>query len=166
MNLTEAGRDCPVNWCGANVWHILASRSKLVARASRCRTPLQALARASQAERSSRSPASASRCSCPSSERKVACRARRQARLPDMRLRRTPQQLVDPLDARVGTSIAFTLAMSARATSSSAGVGRMAPIVAAAPWSEPGHDFVAQFRVRTLHTNNQVNPGQRASKRF
>ena len=42
----------------------------------------------------------------------------------------------------------------------------MAPIVAATPWSEPGHEFVAQFRVRTLHTNNQVNPGQRASKRF
>ena len=37
----------------------------------------------------------------------------------------------------------------------------MAPIVAATPWGEPGHDFVAQFRVRTLHTNNQVNPGQR-----
>jgi hypothetical protein len=32
--------------------------------------------------------------------------------------------------------------------------------------AERGHDFVAQFRVRTLHTNNQVNPGQRASKRF
>jgi hypothetical protein len=30
-----------------------------------------------------------------------------------------------------------------------------------------GHDFLAQFRVRTLHRNNQVNPGhQRASKRF
>jgi hypothetical protein len=58
-------------------------------------------------------------------------------------------------------SAAFTLPMSARATSSSAGVGRMAPIVAATPWSEPGHEFVAQFRVRTLHTNNQVNPGQR-----
>ena len=27
--------------------------------------------------------------------------------------------------------------------------------------AERGHDFVAQFRVRTLHTNNQVNPGQR-----
>jgi hypothetical protein len=52
-------------------------------------------------------------------------------------------------------SVAFTLAMSARVTSSSAGVGRiMAPIVAATPWGEPGHDFVAQFRVRTLHTNN------------
>jgi hypothetical protein len=42
----------------------------------------------------------------------------------------------------------------------------MAPIVAATPWSEPGHELLAQFRVRTLHTNNQVNPGQRASKRF
>jgi hypothetical protein len=42
----------------------------------------------------------------------------------------------------------------------------MAPIVAATPWSEPGHELLAQFRVRALHTNNQVNPGQRASKRF
>ena len=29
--------------------------------------------------------------------------------------------------------------------------------------AERGHDFVAQFRVRTLHTNNQVNPGQRST---
>jgi len=40
----------------------------------------------------------------------------------------------------------------------------MAPIVAATSEAEPGHDFVAQFR-GTLHTNNQVNPGQRASRR-
>ena len=32
--------------------------------------------------------------------------------------------------------------------------------------AEAGHDFLAQFRVRASHTNNQVNPGQRASKRF
>ena len=30
----------------------------------------------------------------------------------------------------------------------------------ASPRLEPGHNFAAQFRVRTLHTNNQVNPGQ------
>ena len=54
-------------------------------------------------------------------------------------------------------SAAFTLAMSARATSSSAGVGRMARIVAGTP--RLSHEFVAQFRVQPLHTNNRVNPG-------
>jgi hypothetical protein len=34
----------------------------------------------------------------------------------------------------------------------------MAPIVAATPWSEPGHELLAQFRVRALHTNNQSTP--------
>ena len=43
-------------------------------------------------------------------------------------------------------SAAFTLAMSARATSSSAGVGRMAPIVAGTP--RLSHEFVAQFRAQ------------------
>jgi hypothetical protein len=43
----------------------------------------------------------------------------------------------------------------------------MAPIVAATPrgvsaeLSERGHEVLAQFRVRTLHTNNQVNPAVR-----
>jgi hypothetical protein len=62
-------------------------------------------------------------------------------------------------------SAAFTLAMSARATSSSAGVGRMWRQSSLAH-SEAGasHELLAQFRVRTLHPNNQVNPGQRASK--
>ena len=74
----------PVNWWRKSLAH--SSRSKLAARASRCRTPLQALARASQADRPSRSPASASRCSCPSPERKV---GRRQARLPDIMVNAT-----------------------------------------------------------------------------
>ena len=60
-------------------------------------------------------------------------------------------------------SVAFTLAMSARATcefgwSRPHGANRRYHSVA-----EPGHDFLAQFRVRTLQTNNLVNPGQRAS---
>ena len=77
-----------------------SSRSKLAARASRCRTPLQALARASQAERPSRSPASASRCSCPSPERKVGHAAKLVCPTCDCGAH---QQLVDPLDARVGS---------------------------------------------------------------
>jgi len=120
-------------------------------------SPLQTFARASQAERPSRSPASASRCSCPSF-------VRAQSRAPPsssarQRLRRTPghQQLVD---ARVGT--AFTLAMSARATLSSAGVGRMAPIVAATPrLSRPNDSW--RNSACGLYMKNQVNPGQRAS---
>jgi len=43
----------------------------------------------------------------------------------------------------------------------------MAPIVAGTSrLADESHEFVAQFCVRTLDTNNQVNPGQRASKRF
>jgi hypothetical protein len=114
-----------VNWWRKSLalWPAHSSRSKLAARASRCRTPLQALARASQAERPSRSPPTASRCSCPSPERKV---GRRQARLPDFAAHSTSSSSTSLM---LG-SAAFTLAMSARATSSSAGVGRMAPIVA------------------------------------
>jgi hypothetical protein len=52
-------------------------------------------------------------------------------------------------------SAAFTLAMSARATSSSAGFGRMATAWRQSSLPLRGwlssHDFVAQFRVRTLH---------------
>jgi len=91
----------PANWWRKSLAH--SSRSKLTARASRCRTPLQAFARASQGSRAthSRSPASASRCSCPSPERKRL--ARRQARLPATCDCGAHQQLVDPLDARVGS---------------------------------------------------------------
>jgi hypothetical protein len=147
-------------------WHILlamahSTRSKLAARASRCRTPLQAFSRASQAERPSRSPASASRCSCPSSERK---RSRHAAKLvcPTCDCG-AHQQLVDPLDARVGS-------LHPRDERSSHlefgwSRGRMAPIVAAT--SEPRiRGAIPCVDFTGLHTNNQVNPGQRASKRF
>ena len=135
----------------------------MAARASCCRTPLQAFDRASQAERPNRSPASASRCSCPSPERK---RSRRAAKLACPTCDCGPQQqLVDPLDARVGSlhprderSSHFEFGWSRR----------MAPIVAATPWSEPGHELLAQFRVRALHTNNQSTPvrGLRKGSQF
>jgi len=61
-------------------------------------------------------------------------RARRQARLPDMHATAAHTSRHSSSSTRLMLgSVAFTLAMSARATSSSAGVGRMAPIVAATP---------------------------------
>ena len=145
----------PANWWRKCLAH--SSRSKLAARASRCQSPLQALARASQAERTSRSPASASRCSCPSPERKV---GRRQARhvCPTCDCG-AHQQLVDPLDARV-TSAAFTLAMSARATSSPAGVGRTGRALSAVgPASRPRLVRVAPVsaRVASWKTPSRAN---------
>ena len=73
------------------------------------------------------------------------------------------QQLVDPLDARVGS-------LHPRDERSSHlefrwSRGRMAPIVAAT--SEPRiRGAIPCVDFTGLHTNNQVNPGQRASKRF
>jgi len=128
-----------VNWWRKSLAH--STRSKLAARASRCRTPLQAFSRASQAERPSRSPASASRCSCPSSERKLGTPPSSSAR------HATAAHISSSSTRLMPGSAAFTLAMSARATSSSAG--------AAAAWRQsslphPSHEFVAQFRVWTL----------------
>jgi hypothetical protein len=120
----------------------------------------------------SRSPASASICSCPSPERK---RSRHAVKLvcPTCDCG-AQQQLVDPLDARVGSLHPRDERLSH--TSSSAGFGRMAPIVAATlficfPKAEPlrirGAIPRADFTgfTKGLHTNNQVNPGQRALKR-
>jgi hypothetical protein len=107
--------------------HILLGPSWLHEQAAQCPpdTPLQAFARASQAKRPTvvghllrPRDVLAHRPSAKSGAAKLVCPT----------LRRTPA-------ARSSTSLmlgsaAFTLAMSARATSSSAGVGRMAPIVA------------------------------------
>ena len=141
----------PVNWWRKSLAH--SSRSKLAARASRCRTPLQALARASQAERPSRSPASASRCSCPSSERKVGHAAKLVCPTCDCGAH---QQLVDPLDARVGS-------LHPRdERSSHLEFGWSRPHGANCRW----HSEAEQPRIRgaipradftPLHKNNQVN---------
>ena len=78
----------PVNWWRKRSGTFFSIQARCTSKPL-CRTPLQALARASQAERPSRSPASASRCFLPI-VRAQTSRARRQARLPDMRLWPTP----------------------------------------------------------------------------
>jgi hypothetical protein len=136
VNLTEAGQYFPDQRIGgANVWHILLDPSWLHEQAAvglRCRRLLELLK--------------------PSGPVSHLLRPRDVLFLPivraQSRMSGTPpsssarhasdcgahQQLVDPLTTRLMLgSAAFTLAMSARATSSSAGVGRMAPIVAATP---------------------------------
>eukprot|EP00964_Phaeocystis_antarctica_P149754 scaffold116978_cov46-Phaeocystis_antarctica.AAC.2 len=105
-----------------------SARSKQSAPVSRCRTPIQALAQASQAGRSTRSPASASILSCPSPPNS-----------PDRHA--TAAHTSSSSTRVILESAAFTLAMSARATSSSAGVGRgMRLAVRALPMTDPLHN--------------------------
>ena len=114
----------------------------------------------SQATHSCRTPASASRCSCPSPERKV---GRRQARLPDFAAH-TSSALVDQLDARVGS-------LHPRdERSSHLEFGWSRPHGANRRCHTPRLEHRAKNSRRNsacgllVHMNNQVNPGQRASK--
>jgi hypothetical protein len=82
-------------------------------------------------------------------------RARRQARLPDTCDCGAHQQLVDPLDARVGS---LGHPRDERSSHLDARV-RLEPAVwrqSSLPPPHSSHEFVAQFRVRTLQVYNHI----------